>query len=328
MRKRYFLLGFILCLISCSEEDNVINQVLNAERGAFLRTSNILQGELYVNQPNSTFEIELEEMDSADGGLLSSVDVYLSFIDNTPENNTSTSSNLFKTYNASDFTTGPNNLPVISLRYTYTELLEAVGLLIDETHCKDQFRLDLELNLTDGRVFKHENAANSVVHTISFSRSPFSYLINIVDPVSEDLFLGEYQMVHIEDGFFGPTFLFDQPVLIEQGHSTNVRTFELKHPFIRVRGRIVVEFTIACDASIVTKYIRAVDVCQDINDAPNPPIETFPPEGGVIGPDIFFAPLSMTDDTVFELWYVEGFEGRSNGCDYSDFPAKIRLTKQ
>jgi len=48
----------------------------------------------------------------------------------------------------------------------------------------------------------------------------------------------------------------------------------------------------------------------------------------VIGPDISFAPLFVVDDTIFELWYVEGFEGRSDGCDYSDLPAKIRLTKQ
>ena len=57
-------------------------------------------------------------------------------------------------------------------------------------------------------------------------------------------------------------------------------------------------------------------------------LTTFPPEGGVLGPHIEMGVVSDLDDSVFELRYVEGFEGRSDGCDYSDFPARIRLTRQ
>ena len=323
------LLGIFVCSCSlgCADSDNAIDQVNEGlERGAVLRTLEINQGEFYVNEPTSTFDITLEEMDIEDGELLSSVRVYLSFIDNTEDGNSvSIPSSLFKTYVAADFTTGANNLPNLNLQYTYNELLEAVGLSIGETNCKDQFRLDLELTLTDGRVFKNENSANGVVHTVGFFRSPFSYLINIVEPISEDLFMGNYQLEHIEDGYFGPTFLFDQPVIIKRGHSANVRTFDIKKGRSRIQGVVVVEFTISCDASIVTRYVRALPACSTISGAPG---VALPPEGAVIGPDSEMGIISNVDDSVFELWYVEAFEGRDEGCGFSDFPAKIRLTNQ
>ena len=325
------LLGILVCSCSlgCADSDNAIDRVNEGlERGAILRTLEINQGEFYVNEPTSTFDIILEEMDKEDGELLSSVNVYLSFIDNTADGNSvSIPSSLFKTYVAADFTTGAFNLPNLNLQYTYNELLEAVGLTIGETNCKDQFRLDLELTLTDGRVFKNENSSNGVIHTISFSRSPFSYLINIVEPISEDVYIGNYQLEHIEDGNFGPTFLTDQQVTIMRGHSTNVRIFEIKHSLNRTEDDLFIEFTIACDKSIVTRYMPALPACRTIGGVPVL-VETFPPEGILIGPDSEMGIISDVDDSVFELWYVEAFEGRDEGCGFSDFPAKIRLTNQ
>ncbi len=314
------LTGFVS---GCSDSDNVIDQISsNISNGAALRTLEIRQGEFYVNEPESIFDIVVEEMDDQNGDLLSSVNIYLSFVDNTQEGgDNSIPRSLFQTLDSSDFSTGPNGFPIISLEYRYSELQEELGLSLEDTNCNDQFRLDLELFLTDGRVFKNDNSSNSIIHTVGSFQSPFSYLINIVEPVSEGLFVGEYQLQHIQDGFFGPTFVVDQPVFIEIGHSTNVRTFEFRD--VRIYGRTVVEFTIACDRSVITRYIRASNSCID-----GEPVTSRPPEGSLLGPDIETAVISSEDDSVVEIWYVEGFEGRSDGCNYSDFPAKIRLTKQ
>ena len=136
----------------------------------------------------------------------------------------------------------------------------------------------------------------------------------MVEPISEDLFTGVYQYTSIQDGFFGPTFREEGVVNITNGHSNNVRTFE-----VSVTPTIIVdiEFSIACDAAIMTRYQKRGFGCtMDMSDQV------------LLGPDTIATTADPNDDTVFELHILEAFEGFDAFCDYSNVPSKVRFSKQ
>ncbi len=321
IRKICLLIPVFIILYSCddAEDENPIETVLEVvERGAVLRTTSINNGEFDITNPQSVFNIDLEESDIEDGALMSSMDVFLSFIDNTIDgNNSSVNRFLFKTYLPENFQTGANGLPVISIDYTFVELLEATAIDVSSVACKDQFRIDIDLNLTDGRTFNTRNSAGTIVNNSGSFNSPFTYLINIVEPIPTDSFIGVYQMEQIEDGFFENSFTSPiRMVEVFNGHSNNVRIFR----FIEENaGTFSVEFSIVCDVAIMTRYQKIeAPSCNshDISDRI------------LLGPDNPPGIANSEDDTVFELYFLEGFEGYNTGCDFTDFPAKIRLSKQ
>ncbi|MEP0263468.1 hypothetical protein [Dokdonia sp.] len=317
MKKITFILLSVILCISCNEEDKAIETVLEeVDRGAILRTLNFNNGEFVVNDPESIFSINLEEQDIEEGGLLNTVDVFVSFIDNTPAGNSITTSRvLLETIPASSFTSNGLGLPGITLDYTFAELLSATGLSIDQTACKDQFRLDLDLNLSDGLTFNITNSGGTVVNTSGFFKSPFTYLINIVEPILSDQFTGIYQFTSIQDGFFGPTFGEDGLVTVTNGHSNNVRVFEVNGSSGTV---IEIEFSVVCDITVVTRYqkIRFGCTLDDVSDRV------------LIGPDVIPATIDPNDDSVFELYFLEAFEGFDAKCNFENVPSKIRFSKQ
>lgn len=319
--KKITLFSLMICtiFIACSDDQNAIETVtVETERGAVLRTVSIQNGEFQIDNIESLYSIEIEEQDIQDGDLLSSVDVYLSFIDNTIETtDISTPKILFKTYAIDDFTIGGNGLPIMSVDYTFNELLEATSIDHSSVACKDQFRIDLDLHLTDGRVFNIRNSAGTVVNNSGFFKSPFTYLINIVEPIPNDSFVGVYQMEQIQDGFFGNSFIDENRIVeIFRGHSNNVRFFQ----FIDGGGgTFSIEFSIVCDTGVITRYQKNQTASCNSHD---------PTDRVLIGPDNPPGIADSNDDTVFELWYLEGFEGFNTGCDFRDFPAKIRFSKQ
>lgn len=312
MRKITFIIIAFISLLACDDEQQAIEIVLEeVDRGAVLRTLQFNNGEFEVNNPQSVFSIDLE-----DGGLLSSVDVFVTFIDNTPSGNSvSTQKLLLETLTVDDFLSNNLGLPSLTLDYTFAELLDATGLTIDQTSCKDQFRLDLDLNLSDGLTFNVNNSAGTVVNTSGFFKSPFTYLINIVEPIPMDLFTGIYQLTSIQDGFFGPTFGDDILVTIRNGHSNNVRVFEVS---ASSGTALDIEFSIVCNTSVVTRYQKIRFGCtqDDVSDRV------------LIGPDVIPATIDPNDDTVFELHFLEAFEGFDAKCDFSNFPSKVRFSKQ
>jgi hypothetical protein len=308
----FIILSVVLCFSCNDDEEKAIETVLEeVDRGAVLRTLRFNNGEFEVNAPESTFSLDLQEQDIEEGGLLETVAVFVSFIDNTPSGNSvSTQQVLLETLTPDNFATSDFGLPGTTLEYSFAELLDATGLTIDQTNCKDQFRLDLTLNLSDGLTFNLTNSSGTVVNTTGFFKSPFSYLINIVEPISPDQYTGVYQFTSIEDGFFGPTFGQDGLVNIRKvEHSNNFRVLDFSN--------YQIEFSVVCDAIIATRYQQSVFGCT--LDASNRVL---------IGPDAIAITADPNDDTVFELHILEAFEGYDAFCNFTDFPSKIRFSKQ
>lgn len=171
--KSFLAIGLGIWALACSEDDKLTVQVQDdVERGAVLRTIATPNPTFDFNDPSKEWAVELEEQDHEDGALFSAVDVYVSHTVAATGN--SSDEALVKTIAASEFSTGPNDLPRGIVSTSLTEVLSALGLQAGDYESTDFFRIRLELVLNDGRTFS-EASAGATVAGGSFFRSPYVY---------------------------------------------------------------------------------------------------------------------------------------------------------
>lgn len=314
-----------LVVFSCSDDEKAIDRVNEElEYGAVVRTLNFNNSEFDVTDPNSVFSVDIEVQDEQDGGLLESVDLFVSFIDNTPAGGDfSTQEVRYGSLFPEDFSNGANGFPRMTLQLSYAELANLVGVPQGSIACKDQFAVRLEINLTDGRSFTTGNASSIILAYETFFSSPYCYFINVVEPLDEDLFVGDYVMTSVVDGPLGPTFNeTDQLVTVMKApHSGAVRQVLLKHRLSHPTNELprIYEFSIVCDEIVFRKnqLSSVIGVCTFSSSSPI-----------LLGPDTENAPANPLDDSVFEVWFVEGYDGWDGRCGFGTAPSRIRFTKQ
>jgi len=328
--KRIILLLVILLgsLMSCSddepnlENDNLIDVVLaTAEHGAILRTLSFDNSEFDINNLQSRFSVNIEEQDEEEGDLLRDMDVFISFKDNSIINgvNLSTDEILFTTIEKDGFSTNDNALPQIQLELAFAELLQATGVNVQQVNCGDQFIARLVINLEDDRSFSVDDANSNILAFQSTSSSPYCYTINVVDPIDDELFVGTYFYESILDGPFGPTFREPRAIEIQLGHSSNVRVFEAKHVNSSdSEPAYLYEFSLLCNRIVMEKNQIVSLGRKCITNSSSP----------LMGPGENSAPLNIGDDSVFELWFDEGFDGWDGGCGFGTAPSRIRFSRQ
>lgn len=313
--KRILLFICSLCalalFIQCTDGGKAIEEVMEEiERGAVLRNIEYNNIVFNINDANSVYSIVLEEQDIQEGALLKDVSIYIQFVDRTTsEGNFSSQELLLKTMPKSDFQIGPDGLLRTTLSISFSEALAATGLTLAQAACKDQFEIRLVLNLTDGRSFDTPTASASILTDDCFFKSPYRYSIPIVDPIEDQLFTGNYLYTTIIDGAFGPTFGASRVVEIVKGSSPNVRLA----PF----GAGTFEFTIACDAVYPKLYESLNGLCRE--SAIHILLGPDPTDAGLADPN---------DDSVFEIQFIEGFEGWSGANNTGEKKVRIRLSKQ
>jgi len=122
----------------------------------------------------------------------------------------------------------------------------------------------------------------------------------------------------IVDGPFGPTW--GPPILVEilKGNTDNLRSVS----FDIVPDKIPRDyfFSIVGDVSVFEKF-QARFSANNLDCGPSgQPI--------VLGPDRENASINPIDDSVFELWFVEGYEGFDGDGGFGTVPSRIRFTKQ
>ena len=322
MKKLLFLFAAALISAHCSDDDKAIDQVFEGvTNGSFIRTVEFIQADLDLNDPDDRFDVIIEQQDVEDGGLLESIDVYASFIDRNPDNGMiSDSEVLIDNIKKEDIATGPVGLPRLNLNYSLQELLTPLSISMGSLSCGDQIILRLTVKLTDGRTFTVGSGSSCVIAFETFFSSPYRYIINLVEPIAPELFTGTYRYTSVLDGPFGPTFGPPHLVEITAGARHNVRIVRFPGPpDAQFPGRPrPFYFTIGCDKSIFWEnQLRKVNAnCREgANDV-------------LLGPDLVFAPLSPLEDSVFELWYVEGYLGFDASTGVGTVPARIRLDKQ
>lgn len=302
---------FSFLFIQCTDGDKAIEEVMEEiERGAVLRNKTFNNIVFDINDLNSTYSIVLEEQDIQEGDLLKDVDVFIQFVDRTTASIDLTSQEaLLKTVTKEEFELGPDGLPRTAFEIRFEDALDATGLTQVQAQCKDQFEVRLVLNLTDGRSFDTPTASASILTDDCFFKSPYRYSIPIVDPIEDLLFTGRYEYTTLIEGAFGETFGPSRVVDIVAGSSPNVRLA----PF----GAGTFEFTIACDAVYPKLYESLNGLCMEspINILLGPD----PDDSGLANPD---------DDSVFEIQFIEGFEGWSGSGNPGERRVRIRLSKQ
>ena len=158
---------------SCHDSENVIDGVLDYEGGAILRTISIDNSVLNSSDPNSAFLATVEEQDDADGALLSEIRVNARFRDMSPEDGTTEAYGFVYSIPASETTVGPVGLPRADIAMTFSAAISAMGLTSADYNPGDIIIVQLEVVLTDGRVFGPDSAAGVI--TGGFFASPFQY---------------------------------------------------------------------------------------------------------------------------------------------------------
>jgi len=323
-------LCILILFLSCSNDDKTIDIVTQEiSRGAILRTLAINNLEFDINNSSSIFSVNIEEQDIENGNLLDYVDVFVSFEDRTltSSENYSTQPIIIERLEKEDFTNGSRGLPVRTLEYSFSELLDITGVLQTNVSCKDQFIITLELQLLNGEKFTESNTNAVTLASNTFSSSPFSYTATILEPISEDLFIGNYTFNNVQEGAFGPSFIpFSPTVEITKGHSFNTRLVTLLYTINRNDPRVF-EFTIACDEIIMGKY-QLSSICGSCNLSAPGMRDCDTGDLILLGPDTENAVIAPNDDTVFELNFVEGYRGFDGNCGFDSFPSKIRFSKQ
>jgi len=306
--------------IGCNTDEKAIETVLeDVERGAFLRTLQINNCEFDINDLSSTFSIDIQEQDLEEGDLMELVNVYAMFLDNTVQGTNYTSNEvLLQTLSPDEFSPGSFGLPVTTINTNFSNLLDATGVNHSVVACKDQFIIRLELKLSNGLVFSNGNASACILGFDTDFGSPFLYTINVVEPIDQDLFTGIYRYESVLDGIFGPTF--GEPFLVEvtNGHSNNVRN--VKFDNFPTRPPRTYRFSIVCDEAVFEKNQLRYNTLNSSCGENGQPI--------LLGPDTVNAMINPDDDSVFELWFVEGYLGFDGDFGFGTVPSRIRLAKQ
>lgn len=322
--KRFTKFIFIFILLSCADDEpNAIAIVLETvERGAVLRTQEYLSNDFLIDDMSSLFSVLIEEDDIEDGGLLEAVDIYLQYIGNTPQTSLlSTSKILYKTVEVDQFISGPTGRPAIDIEFTFSEALDIVGLMIQDVAVKDQFIVSLDLNLTDGRTFNMDNSSSIIIAYDTFFSSPFCYTINVVEPINETAFTGVYRMESILDSpFDGGTFIDSEIVEVTKGRSNTTRQFDAWH-FLHHRGleqKRRWEFNVVGDETVFGK--NQLSSPEGFCTGAAAPL--------LLGPGDSNGTADPIDDTVFELWFAEGYLGFDGNCGFGTAPSRYRFTKQ
>ena len=66
---KILICSLLMISFSCTENDNVIDTVLDYETGAILRTISVDSQLLNASDPNSLFSVTIEEQDEQDGPI-------------------------------------------------------------------------------------------------------------------------------------------------------------------------------------------------------------------------------------------------------------------
>lgn len=193
------IFSFIGLLFSCSTEDRLIDEIFeNTTRGVVLRT---VESSLELPEGTDDEFYTVLELQGAELSEVDRLEVHVDFQDNTEDNGETTlEEGLFKTIPASEFTTN-ERLPRTEVRFNLNDLESFFGIEEANYAGGDRFIVTLELHMQDGRVFTDTNTSSII--SGPFYSSPFRYNANVICPVGDDKFVGEYTIESVTAGAFG-----------------------------------------------------------------------------------------------------------------------------
>jgi hypothetical protein len=314
LRKTTLLLS-LLAFLSCHKAQKSTDIYWKGKiDGATVKAIVINNMEFNVGEPESTFDTTFRFIAKDLGEAIETVNIYVGYKDHTALGTTITGSEvLFKTVRLEDMYEGPDVYPQLDLNFTFAEVAEVLQMQWDNVVCKDQFLLRFEINIDSGLSLSTNTVSPCIIGGGSRHDSPFEYAINVVDPIPEDMFIGQYYYESVVDGHIGGTLGANRVVTLSKGHSNNTRRVGEGS-----RGLEPIYFTIACDGTIMGRHFYQPEAYW----CPRPG------EAVILGPDKAIAPIIPNDDSVIDLWLVEGYLGFDGLFDYGTLSTKVRFSKQ
>lgn len=330
---KYAILSMIAVatLSSCSDDDKLpVDTESELGFGAILREIDASLSTDLFNLGTSEYNITVEYDDELGGTQLSDVNVYVSFVDNTPDSGDNSADEvLLRNIPASSFTADPTTgKPRTTINVQVTEAMSALGLVSDDLDGSDQFIVRLEVNTTDGRTFTDVNTGANVSATgggASFFRSPFSYNSSVVCLFdAPDFFTGAYTMTETTGntdpfgGNYGPQY-FNSPashaiVMTADGteRSFEVNMYPLSFSFPQtftlnlVCGKVFL-FSTASSGSLSCGGTTIQDIQDDASPA--------------------FFDLGLVDDASLDVPTL-GFGSSDGGCGVGSYQINLRFDRQ
>lgn len=306
-----YLIALVAVLATgCTDEEKFPLDVENLETGAILRTIDLESAVFdFFDLSGSEFSVVLEADDGENGDRIESIDVYVSFDDNSPENGSGDVSEiLYETIPASALTTGPDGLPRTRINVTTPEALNALGLSESDLAPGDVFDFRLAINLTDGQTFTSTNASSDLSGL--FYSSPFRYRVGVGCPISNEKFVGNYEVTLVEGaGAFGT---FSNATFTAELKATTSTRRNFDFTWLPQIGGFNQTFTI----EFVCFTAQAVRRNTGLGCG-----------GGSIiwAPDSKTTPFDIDDDSSFTIELTDFVE--DGGCGVSSYPVTLSFTK-
>lgn len=187
---KFGVLLFALALTACETEMIERFDEFSFEHGAYMRTvrgngASVISTTFSVSKANMTgtkMEQVLEAVTPNFGANFDRYEMTIAFVDATPANgNNSKPAQAFRTLASNQFTPdGQTKYPRFTLSVTGKEMMDALGLTVDQITAGDRFEFSARMFLKDGRVFDRTNTGANITGG-AFYNSPFFYRANIAN---------------------------------------------------------------------------------------------------------------------------------------------------
>lgn len=166
--------------VGCDQDEKIVEEVINgATSSAILRTRNIEGNPYNVFVPESALSITVEAQNGREGTEITSVDLFLSFVDNQDDDvDNGKEEQLINTFTPADFSTGSRGLPEITYNTTLAEAAATLGLADGTYSGGDVFNYRYVVNLSDGTSWTDVNGNGNITGG-SYFNSPYQYAVSV-----------------------------------------------------------------------------------------------------------------------------------------------------
>ena len=300
-------------LFSCADEDlSPIATFDKSGKGGYPRLT--AESGLYdlAKFSSASYDYTVEFVTIDQGENVDAFDLYVSFVDNNPDNgNSSKAEILYQGYTQSDFTTNAKGFKEISISLPLSAVAGKLGLKEEELNGNDSFRFRSVLTLNDGSVFTFDNSSGAV--NGSAFAGHFNFTNNLTCPMTDDQFTGTYQIAYsadTEEGAFGWTFGANPGTLTFTATSPTKRSASWDYlPDNYAFGVDDLSIEYVCDKLFVSKMVVGAGCGGNIS---------------LVQGDV--TTFDLNDDSTITINLFDYFE--DGGCGVEPLPVTIILTKQ
>jgi len=329
MKGLKILLSFItsVTLISACRDDKlspVPFDEVTTSYGAYVQELEVSSDSYDLfNLDNATFKTKLQIYDTQNGANFAGLDIYASFTDNSPDNDTVDVSEVkLLSFDASKFSAdSKNGRPTMDLTIPATQAMAALGITADQLAGGDSFNFRQVLNLKDGRAYTTTNTGLDVLAGPFYS-SPFVNSVNIVCNFPDSFagkYVGNYMYEALNDGPNGPIFGDPHVIKLENVKDKDGVTITTKRKFSAV---YLAGLDIGNSADVLTFDF----VCDKVVFGDNQKVGLGCTSSIFIGTATSSGTYDQSDDSVLDIWLTD--EKVDGGCGDLPTQTHLRFTKQ